>query len=431
MKKNEKRFVAISLIIILALIGIYSYRLVYYYKQEHPKDDSNVYPKLHEKILTAQDKSNGLNKDSKTNSYYFYGDADNNYVLFSGKLFRIVNLDEDGNLKLITDKSQTVLTYGGDYKISYVHDWLNPNCDECGNFYKNIDDTYLTYTRVYIDKVDDVNDINSKNTYDDSVGLLSLYEYMSAGGSSSYLNNGEDWWLSTTTSNGETWFVAKNQLDKAQSYSHISKGVRPVITLSYKASVIKGNGTKTNPYIIEERTVKTVDDLYVGETIKIQDLTYKIVSKNTDSVKIKLDGYIDLERNFDYEQNVYDVEDKNSLAYYLNNNVLMNKEYLVECDWYNGSYGITDYNYKNAYSSSVKSSAGLLSIGDFYIDETPTFLLNTKESLTSIYTISEDKTIYENEIITTSKISPSYCIKNDLEISGTDSYVLGGEYDEA
>lgn len=436
MTKNEKKFVVISIITILVFLCLYSYRLVYYYSKEHPKNnDGSIYPKLYEKILTTYDRLNGLYKDSNNNSYYFYGDVDNNYVLFSGKLFRIISLDEDGNLKLISENSQTILANGKGYKKSYVRDWLNPNCDECGVFYKAINDKLLTYTTVYTDTVDNTNNITSKKSYDDSIGLLSMYEYLKAGAKTSYLINGEDWWLSTQTTNNETWYISNDELDKVAFDSHVSKGVRPTLTLNYNTSLISGNGTKEKPFIVEEVKKENLKDLYVGEKIKINDYIFKIVSKDNDNLKIKLDSYLELERNFDYEKNVFDITDTNSLAYYLNNKLLIDDKYLVSCPWNNGSYGIETYDYKTTLNNNFTSTLGLLSIGDFYINDTPSFLLNNKESLSSIYTVSEDKMIYEDEITTNLKISPVYCIDGNLKIESgngyNEPYIIGGGENEA
>lgn len=436
MTKKEKKFVILSIIAIILFIGLYTYRFIYYYGIEHPKDSNQtIYPKLYEKILTSYNNKDGLYKNQDNNSYYFYGAVDNNYVLFSGKLFRIVSLDEDGNLKLITNTSQTVLANGKDYENSYTRDWLNPICENCGHFYKTINDNLLTYTTVYLDVIDNLNNSTSKKVYDDSVGLLSIYEYIKAGASSSYLVNDEDWWLSTQTSNNETWYVAKQTVDKASFNSSVSKGVRPVLTLSFETPLISGDGTIDNPYLVEETNKTALKDIFVGEKITIDNYTFKVVNKINNTLKIKLDGYIDLNRNFDYEKNIYDVEKTSSLAYYLNNNIIIDNEYLTLCDWNNGAYGVIDYDYKQSFSSSLTNSNGLLSIGDFYINETPTFLLNAKESLTSIYTINENKMIYENEITNELKISPSYCINGNIKIESgngyNEPYTIGGVLNEA
>lgn len=439
MSLKEKIFVIISSVVIVFCFAFYGYRLVHYYRLENPKNTETTptYTKLGEKILLTHDSSNGLFKDNEKNIYYFNGKVDNNYLQFSGKMWRIVSIDEDGNIKIILDEAISSLSYGDEYEKSYVRSWLNPSDNENeGIFYNSLSDKGLIYTTIYVDKIDDISKIKSDKKHDDYIGLLSLYEYYKAGGKDSYLNNGTEWWLSTTTTDSKAWYVSKDKLAKADYETYANKGIRPVITLNYNTALISGSGTKTDPFITEERQVEALSDVLVGEYVNYSDYTWLVIGKSNESIKLLLTEELkDLNRVFDTKNNTFDLSNKNNIAYYLNNTFykkLDNKEYIVETDWYNGEYGNSNYDYKEIYKDKIEAKVGLLSISDLYVNKyKENCLINPSED--GIYTISDDNTIYNDEVDTKKQIRPVINLKLNLNITSgngtTDPYVIGGEID--
>ena len=59
-------------------------------------------------------------------SYYYLGDATNNYLMFKDMLFRIVRINGDGTLRLILDSSDLVYNYGENNKFNESFN-LNPS----------------------------------------------------------------------------------------------------------------------------------------------------------------------------------------------------------------------------------------------------------------------------------------------------------------
>ena len=67
-------------------------------------------------------------KSSTDDSNYYKGLNVNNYLLFSGMLFRIVNVNDDGSVKIVTNSSMANVNYGvegANFDSSNIKDWLN------------------------------------------------------------------------------------------------------------------------------------------------------------------------------------------------------------------------------------------------------------------------------------------------------------------
>lgn len=435
MTKKQLAFILVSTIFILGCVGFYGYRLIHYYRIEHPKGAPVKYEKLYDRLLLNYDSSDGLYKDQ--DAYYFKGNIENNYVSYSGRIWRIISLDEEHNIKLITEDAQTLLSYGDGYENSYVHKWLNMDIEDetHESFYGTLNSNNLIYSSVYIDQIDDVENITHNKIYDDIVGLLSLYEYNKAGGKNSFLNNDGEWWLSTTTSDGKAWYVLKDSVSKVDYTTFANKGVRPVVSLNYNAVITGGTGAKEDPFKIEEKTITKLSELYVGEKITFNDKTWKVMKQDSDKTKVVLDGLIETKKLFSNTTNVFDLQDSNGLANYLNNTFyksLDNKEFIKEGTFTNGSYGIDlDYNYETIKESEITANVGILAIGDMFIsDYADVFLMNHSNSSKLVYTISNENIIYEDDITNPKDIRPVLYLDNELIISSGDGfkapYTIGG-----
>ena len=170
--RYDKIFICISVIFLLTLICIYGYRLIHFYKLERSEvntptvvENKNFYDVLISKVSNENDdvisaKDNNFKLDDSTNEYYFYGKVNNNYVYYSGRYFRILGIDKDKNIKLITEDVQTSLSYGDEYNFnnSLINKWLNIGNKNEGIFYYSLEDTdkYLTNTYTCKDIVNDI-----------------------------------------------------------------------------------------------------------------------------------------------------------------------------------------------------------------------------------------------------------------------------------
>ena len=107
---------------------------------------------------------------------YYKGNS-NNYVLFSGMLWRVVKVNEDGTVKIILNEPVSNLRINyTTYKDSNVDTWLNEV------FYKALHnpDDYLVKSDYCVGTI---NSINDENGYCDEkitskIGLLDVNEYV-------------------------------------------------------------------------------------------------------------------------------------------------------------------------------------------------------------------------------------------------------------
>ncbi|MEG2322379.1 MAG: hypothetical protein RSB71_02705 [Bacilli bacterium] len=412
MSKKNKIFVIVSSIIIILLLIFFSYRLIHFYKIEHPKGISSNDISLYDKLLSN---SKDLYKDDK--NYYFKGKNVDNYILFSGRMWRIVSLGEENSVKIISEEPQIKLPNSKNYKESNLRTWLNHDelVVDSGYFSKNINKSLITPTSLCLDKVS--NKITCNEKYDDVIGLLSLYEYNKSGGKDSYLNNSSQWWLNTTTDK-EVMYVSDGKVLKVLFDSYLSKDVRPVVTLNGSNIYRKGTGTLDDPFVIENRDVKTLKDTNVGEYINFNDNKWQIIDKNEKAVIVVLDGVIDTSLNYSDNNNTYNIKDKTSVAYYLNNtyyNSIKNKDYLLK-----GSF-----NLKN---DVIEAYIGLLNINDLYNAKYEDTFLMSPGSNNTIYVIQNG--LFADSIKNKHKLRPVIYLKNNIKVTGNDIYQLGGEVNE-
>ena len=153
--KPANIFVFVNILVILGICCFYGYRLVYYYKLEHTKTVKN---KTFSEILTTDAnlvyEGDGLYKNE--DEYLFRGKEVNNYVYYSGRLWRIVKVNKNKSIKLVTADLDTSLVWGLDnnYEESYVKDWL---IGDNNRFYNSLNqpDSYLQNDTYCIDKINE------------------------------------------------------------------------------------------------------------------------------------------------------------------------------------------------------------------------------------------------------------------------------------
>ena len=253
---------------------------------------------LKNKILGASNSNIVTTGDglySKTTStgttYYYKGAVENNYVKFADKVFRIVRINEDGTIRLITQDSvasqkinSTSTTYNEMYYTNSeiktaVENWYKTNITDkgfdgkvaSGNYFceqaKVVPNTNFTAGNAtvatkdnYTPSFDCTTDGNGKGVVSGKVGLITIDEVLFAGGvignsSNFYLKNGNAYWMMspagfiTNNYSAYAWYV--DSVGNSNG-SHVtnSNGVRPVLNLSAD-TLVSGSGTSSDPYIVK------------------------------------------------------------------------------------------------------------------------------------------------------------------------------------
>jgi len=454
MAKREKLNVGrvilcINILVIVIIIGFYTGRLLKYYKLEHKKSNGEENTTLLVDALMKKrsyvDLTKGLVCDEETNICKYKGDVKDNYLLYSGNLYRIFSIDSKSNIVAVSEKNVTLMYSGLEkgYNNSYINKWLNmSDASHSGIFENSLFDTeLLDYTSLCADNIDDVENIECHEINDDNrITLLSLYDYKEAGGKSSFLNNGESYFLATLNDNKEVYYITpEGDISVIKNIASIN-GVRPVITINHNTDLISGKGTKDNPYIIEKHDIKTLGDVYIGNYVKFNNDVYKVVNRTETTTKVASaevlsDDQGKMLKPFGGYNNKYSNSSSKSIGRYLNDEYLKgieNSDNIVENKWYIGNLELGNLDYVNKYASSVTLKVGMLGLADMYVQDLNNILTISRgiEASDVIEVITSDGTVYSDSINKEYNIRSSFYLKSDMEVTegkGTidKPYILG------
>lgn len=252
MKKAEKIFRIVSIVVIVGCCLLYGGRLIYYYNKLKPE---KVDGKVIEYIAQTIKSENGIAYENEglymiNSEYVFKGDVKSNYVTYSDKLWRIVSINADGSVKLVLDEGINVMSFNtanNKFENSTIYTYLNTN------FINELteNDKYLINTSICVDGVTSL----SKTTCDDKldnvkVGLLEVQDFaLSLNSNHSYIDSDNAFWLVNGYNNDKVWVAYDSKLTQ-DSYLE-EYDVRPVVTLNGKVKVASGKGTVTDPYKLE------------------------------------------------------------------------------------------------------------------------------------------------------------------------------------
>ncbi len=244
---------------------------------------------------------------------FITGEDPNNYIWYSGKLWRAVSVNNEAKTtKLVTQWNISTTSYNYseqiDFEGSYMEDWLNDTSVD--GFLGNLrePDKFIVTDAKWDATLDatslgSITRPNGTTAVTDSVGLLNIYEYQMASKgyisegnwstmvSNGYLNNGLSWWTLTPNSAYYHAYYVRcvgNSGTGGTCYpsSMDGIGIRPSINLKSAVKIVDGNGTANNPYRLEgDNDINLSGTLlstrYSGEYVKFgigENTLYRIVS---------------------------------------------------------------------------------------------------------------------------------------------------------
>ncbi len=300
--------------------------------------------------LLLIDNANNINK-SDSEQYFITGADPNNYIWYSGKLWRAVSIDpSDNSIKIITEYNMSSIPYStannSKFSGSYMESWLKDTTID--SFIINLRDPekYIKMDSKWNATTTTSTSKPSKTTLVESpVGLLNIYEYtMSYTGtnySNGYLNNGLIWWSMTPYDGSYIWAIhSDGTTDRGNST--LTNGIRPVVNLKSTVKTVEGDGTEENPYRLEGDNDKNLEGVklntrYSGEYINFgigENTLYRIVSKEN-GMGVKITSAEPLKENGNFKSIVFD--SGNDSTYSTNNEIgeFLNGEYITN---YVGGY---------------------------------------------------------------------------------------------
>ena len=420
----QKIFCFISFLFILSCCVFYGTRFMKLYLQN--KKEEVIEKNSLAKVLKENNDENE-NFKSVNGQNYFTGKEENNYVLYAGILWRILKLNGDNSLTVISNNAITSLAFSKSesYKESQIYNWLNTTDNEySGVLEKALNKDYLQKTTTCSDKIDELSNSPCKsNDNDNYFTLLSVIDYLNVGSKDSYLANQEYFYLSNMTTENKVWYIDDEGNGKMGTGNDIL-GIRPVITIKANIDYVDGDGSKDNPYTIEKK-----NDLF-GSYVKLGNDIWRIYEVNDNSLKLMLNDYLKVNGNnlnYRYSNSTSYHNDTayGSIAYYLNHdflNSLSYKDKIPETKWSNGFYNsTTNYDYTNALKDTVDTKVALMSIGNIFLNPD----LNNYYTMTgsaikasSVYPITKDKKLYTKQISSSINVVPTISIDKSLLTKG-------------
>ena len=364
---------------------------------------------------------------------FITGTDPNNYIWYSGKLWRAVSIDpSDNSVKLVTQWNISNFPYNAEnntaFKGSYMEQWLNDtsvdgflgNLREPDKFIKT-DSTWNATLTTATTKPEKTTMVT------DAVGLLNIYEYTmsykKATYSTGYLNNGLHWWTLTPLSTSDVHYVDSIGIDDVYNAGPTtSHGSRPSINLKSAVKIIDGDGTVDNPYRLQgdndSPTGALLSTRYSGEYINFgtgENNLYRIVShengtgtKITSAIPLKDSGNY---KKMSFGSNVTFSKD-NTIGAFLNGDYLTSGTYLTSdqvnmiednATWYLGTVS-SGVNYKlakyqdatgsNLTTSTTTAQIGLLRIGELMTGQFDKKDNNTTYWILTPYSTSGVRALY-------------------------------------
>lgn len=383
--KGELIFNVASLIIAIG-IGLYFGGRSFYYYGKQNKKLANDLVSLNGSIITnnkVATEGDGLHQDQ--DGYYFKGNVLNNYVSFANRLFRVIRVNKDGSVKVISDDIVSEFQWGEDssYTNSNLDNWLDKKEDDnTGIYYYTLPkvEDYLVKTQFTIEEFDGKKVVDGKDSFSNYVTTLSIKDYSNANGKNSYLNINKYFWLIGTDSSNSNLYVSEDgSLLEGNLYE--TYGVRPVITFKKDTGITGGSGTKEDPYKVDFDKKANLTDSYV----KLDNLVWKVYYDKDNVLKFVYNNSIGDDYYSYYSSEFSDAKRKH-IAYRLNNEIYNSfafKDRLLDLDIYTGEVSSdTSFDYKNIYSDKTTVKVGLLNLYDYHntnLDHY--FLSNTTSSV--------------------------------------------------
>ena len=172
-------------------------------------------------------------------------------------------------------------------------------------------------------------------------------------------------------------------------------GVRPVINVESTSTITEGDGTTSSYYVLaEDKTsdkIGTISSVVTsGDYVSLEGKTYRVVSKDSDGVKLIYDGYYDTDVSYG-DNNTFTTT--SGIGATLNGDVLTllnldNSDKIKETAWYQGTamgYGAT---YKTPLTETegtgINAKVGLIRVGEMLSGQSST-ILTSNYTKTSSY----------------------------------------------
>ena len=412
-------------------------------------------------VLLA-DNDNNINTDDLDQTF-ITGSNPNNYIWYSGKLWRAVSIDpSDNSVKLVTQWNISAIPYDDDssaFEGSYMEEWLNDTTVDgfLGNL-RNPEAFIKMNSKWNASMMSDTSKPPSESEggtiVEDPVGLLNIYEYTMISAKSSYLLTHLVFWSLTPYDALTVSYVVTSGKSSTMNISNTS-GIRPSVNLKPEIKIVGGDGTAENPYRLMGENDSNLNGTklntrYSGEYINFgtgENNLYRIVSHETGGLT-KITSVAPLKENSTFKtisfgDDVY-YSNANMIGSFLNGEYLNSGNYLTSeqvnmiednTTWYLGtvgvgkSYKLAKYinNSMSEYTTNTKATVGLLRLGELMSGQFDVFENNSYYWTLTPYTSTNLRLVHSQGYAHSSYppttalgIKPSLNLKTNVIITSGD-----------
>lgn len=389
-------------------------------------------------VIVANNLTEVVKKNTDATGYY-KGLNQNNYLLYSGMLFRIVKVNEDGSIKLITDEAITNLRADYDnYENSNVDTWLK----EVYLKSLNKTDKYLVDSTYCVGNINSTTDYTNEcsNTITSKVGLLNISDYYNTLANNNSSIHTSRYMLANKVDNN---YLSAPITDKDITVTtKILAPIRPVITLKANLYLLSGNGSSDNPYKLDDYSYAKANDLLssriVGEYVQYSGLSFRIIGidSNKNVRLIMADPWVVQPKNKALTLSIenlsntrFNLTEENNPGYILNNDYLdyIDTKSIVDTE-YEIPTTVDDVNYNDYQTTPIKAKILLPKTYELFASSG-----NSKENMISSYmyidSTDNSNTVYaingatgnvfefNTQALSEYRIRAVLTIKGDLKIS--------------
>lgn len=389
-------------------------------------------------VIVANNLTEVVKKNTDATGYY-KGLNQNNYLLYSGMLFRIVKVNEDGSIKLITDEAITNLRADYDnYENSNVDTWLK----EVYLKSLNKTDKYLVDSTYCVGNINSTTDYTTEcsSTITSKVGLLNISDYYNTLANNNSSIHTSRYMLANKVNNN---YLSAPITDKDITVTtKILAPIRPVITLKANLYLLSGNGSSDNPYKLDDYSYAKANDLLssriVGEYVQYSGLSFRIIGidSNKNVRLIMADPWVVQPKNKALTLSIenlsntrFNLTEENNPGYILNNDYLdyIDTKSIVDTE-YEIPTTVDDVNYNDYQTTPIKAKILLPKTYELFASSG-----NSKENMISSYmyidSTDNSNTVYaingatgnvfefNTQALSEYRIRAVLTIKGDLKIS--------------
>lgn len=284
---------------------------------------------------------------TKNTNGYYQGRYFDNYITFNNILFRIVKVNSDDTVTIVSDSPLANIDYDsnkGRFDGSSMDEWLN---DYFYPLLNNKSKKLIVESKWCDDIYTEGKTTCDRYSKAKNVGILSLQDYVNSldNEKNTYLEIMARTWYNNFDNNNKVWSVKSNTTEAYKD--NVLLNIRPAITLKKDTKITGGTGERDDPYLIgTEQKVKRnmkVSKLDIGTTVNYSGYSFRVAGHEKDgttklimsNVLLKSDGQpIDISYDIASSVKIYNPKEKGNIAYQINNGLLkyIDTSYLVKKD---------------------------------------------------------------------------------------------------